>query len=98
MTVIPEPIASAEQAWRELGRVRSLIADRVDPLAGLLLAEVQDWIAACHPGVDTGDHHIAESFPATHGWPYLPAPAPHTRHRDPIYVEERAEQSWRHVA
>lgn len=73
MTVIPELIASPEQAYRELGRVRSLIADRVDPVCGLVLAAVQDWIVTSHPALESmaDDDALADAFPAHHGWPLL---------------------------
>lgn len=52
MTDAPDPITTPEQAYRELGRARALVEDRVDPLVGLILAAVQTYLATSHPALD----------------------------------------------
>ena len=103
MTTIPT-VSTAAEAHAALARCRALVEDRVDPLVGLTLAAVADWITTSHPGV------LIDDLPSTVGWPYtrlgmeaaaaaelardldVATRAGYTNaRRDPIYADERHE-------
>lgn len=106
MTAVPDPITTPEQAYRELGRARALVEDRVDPLVGLILASVQTYLATSHPALDEP--------PFFGDWPPLERLALEgaaaaelaqdldvatqagfaNARRDPIYADERKESGW----
>lgn len=67
VTSIPT-VSTPAEAHAALARCRALVEDRVDPLVGLTLASVQDWITSSHPGI------MLEGAADTLGWPTITHP------------------------